>query len=35
MCYGSVKMIRFSYSKKDTKDEEEERGLADPYPLPR
>ena len=25
---GSVKMIRFSYSNKDTKDEEEKRGLA-------
>ena len=24
---GSVKMIQFSYSNKDTKDEEEERGL--------
>ena len=25
---GSVKMIRFSYSNEDTKDEEEKRGLA-------
>jgi hypothetical protein len=24
-CYGGVKMIRFSYSNEDTKDEEKER----------
>ena len=27
ICYGSVKMIRFSYSNEDTKDDEEKKEL--------